>query len=73
LTEVWRIAWLAYEHNTQCNPHGRNTAVGLADLHLGAAMPVVRYVEYLTPSPSLDEVITGAFVIGREGLPDDTR
>jgi hypothetical protein len=37
-------------------PHGWNTAIGLVtDLHLSAAMPVARYVEYLTPSPYLDE------------------
>jgi hypothetical protein len=37
-------------------PHGWNTAIGLvADLHLSAAMPVARYVEYLTPSPYLGE------------------
>ena len=27
------------------------------DLHLSAAMPVAGYVEYLTPSPYLDEII----------------
>ena len=35
LTEAWRIAWMAYEHNMQWVPHGWNTAIGLAaDLHL---------------------------------------
>jgi L-alanine-DL-glutamate epimerase-like enolase superfamily enzyme len=59
LTEAWRIAWTAYEHNIQWVPHGWNTAIGLAaDLALAAAMPVARYVEYLTPSPYLDELIT---------------
>jgi len=58
LTEAWRIAWMAYEHNIQWVPHGWNTAIGLAaDLHLSAAMPVARYVEYLTPSPYLDDLI----------------
>src|SRR5437667_10124752 len=52
LTEAWRIAWMAYDHNIQWVPHGWNTAIGLAaDLHLAAAMPVARYVEYLTASP----------------------
>ena len=52
LTEAWRIAWMAYEHNVQWVPHGWNTAIGLAaDLQLSAAMPVARYVEFLTPSP----------------------
>ena len=37
LTEAWRIAWMAYEHNVQWVPHGWNTAVGLAaDLQLAA-------------------------------------
>src|ERR671933_376529 len=62
LTEAWRIAWMAYEHNVQWVPHGWNTAIGLAaDLHLAAAVPVARYVEYLTPSPYLDEIITEPF------------
>ncbi|MFO0928020.1 MAG: mandelate racemase/muconate lactonizing enzyme family protein [Gemmataceae bacterium] len=68
LTEAWRIAWMAYEHNIQWVPHGWNTAIGLAaDLHLSAAMPVARYVEYLTPSPYLDEIITQPFRVDAEG------
>jgi L-alanine-DL-glutamate epimerase-like enolase superfamily enzyme len=68
LTEAWRIAWMAYEHNIGWVPHGWNTAVGLAaDLHLSAAMPVARYVEYLTPSPYLDELITQPFRPDAEG------
>jgi L-alanine-DL-glutamate epimerase-like enolase superfamily enzyme len=58
LTEAWRIGWMAYEHNIQLVPHGWNTAIGLAaDLHLTAALPVARYVEFLTPSPYVDELI----------------
>src|ERR1700730_15492197 len=68
LTEAWRIAWMAYEHNIQWVPHGWNTAIGLAaDLHLSAAMPVARYVEYLTPSPYLDEIILTPFKPDAEG------
>lgn len=68
LTEAWRIAWMAYEHNVQWVPHGWNTAIGLAaDLHLSAAMPVARYVEYLTPSPYLDEIILNPFKPDAEG------
>jgi D-galactarolactone cycloisomerase len=49
-------------------PHGWNTAIGLAaDLHLTAALPVARYVEYLTPSPYLDELITRPFRPDAEG------
>jgi L-alanine-DL-glutamate epimerase-like enolase superfamily enzyme len=59
LTEAWRIGWMAYEHNIQLVPHGWNTAVGVAtDLHLTAALPVARYVEFLTPSPYIDRLIT---------------
>jgi L-alanine-DL-glutamate epimerase-like enolase superfamily enzyme len=68
LTEAWRIAWMAYDHNIQWVPHGWNTAIGLAaDLHLSAAMPVARYVEYLTPSPYLDELVTTPFRVDAEG------
>jgi len=74
LTEAWRIAWMAYEHNIHWVPHGWNTAVGLAaDLHLSAAMPVARYVEYLTPCVYLDEIITEPFYPDAEGyltIPD---
>jgi D-galactarolactone cycloisomerase len=68
LTEAWRIGWMAYEHNILLVPHGWNTAIGLAaDLHLTAALPVARYVEYLTPSPYLDELITEPFRPDAEG------
>jgi D-galactarolactone cycloisomerase len=69
LTEAWRIAWMAYEHNVQWVPHGWNTAVGLAaDLQLAAAMPVASYVEFLTPSPYVDELITVPFRPDAEGM-----
>lgn len=69
LTEAWRIAWMAYEHNIQWVPHGWNTAVGLAaDLHLAAAMPVARYVEFLTPSPYMDDLVTVPFRPDADGF-----
>src|SRR6059058_4644609 len=69
LTEAWRVAWLAYEHNILMVSHGWNTAIGLAaDLHLAAALPVARYVEYLTPSPYLDELVTTPFRPDAEGF-----
>ncbi|MGH7170203.1 MAG: mandelate racemase/muconate lactonizing enzyme family protein [Gemmataceae bacterium] len=74
LTEAMRIAWMAYEHNIQWVPHGWNTAIGLAaDLHLSAAMPVARYVEYLTPCVYLEAIITEPFRPDAEGylsIPD---
>jgi L-alanine-DL-glutamate epimerase-like enolase superfamily enzyme len=68
LTEAWRIGWMAYEHNILLVPHGWNTAIGLAaDLHLTAALPVARYVEYLTPCAYLDEIIKEPFRPDAEG------
>jgi L-alanine-DL-glutamate epimerase-like enolase superfamily enzyme len=69
LTEAWRIAWMAYEHNVLWVPHGWNTAIGLAaDIHLAAAMPVARYVEFLTPSPYVDRLITSPLRPDADGL-----
>ncbi len=60
---------MAYEHNIQWVPHGWNTAVGLAaDLQLAAALPVAQYVEYLTPSPYIEEIITEPFRVDADGL-----
>lgn len=68
LTEAWRIGWMAYEHNIQLVPHGWNTALGLAaDLHLTAALPVARYVEFLTPSPYMDRLVTRLMKPDAEG------
>ncbi|MBY0527007.1 MAG: mandelate racemase/muconate lactonizing enzyme family protein [Gemmataceae bacterium] len=75
LTEMLRIGWMAYEHNVLLVPHGWNTAIGLAaDLHLVAALPVARYVEYLTPSPYIEDIITEPFKLDAEGyLPIPTK
>ena len=44
-------------------------AVGLAaDLHLAAAIPVAKYVEYLTPAPYIDDIITQPFQLDADGL-----
>src|SRR5437762_3680932 len=68
LTEAWRIGWTAYEHNILMVPHGWNTAIGLAaDLQLVASLPVAKYVEYLTPSAYLDELIMEPFRPDAEG------
>ncbi|MBX9585485.1 MAG: mandelate racemase/muconate lactonizing enzyme family protein [Gemmataceae bacterium] len=69
LTEAWRVAWAAHDHNVLWVPHGWNTAVGLAaDIQLACAMPVARYVEFLTPSPYVDELITVPFRPDADGL-----
>lgn len=68
LSEARRIAWMAYDHNVQFVSHGWNTAIGLAaDLHLAAALPVARYVEYLTPAPYIEQIITHPFTLDDEG------
>jgi len=57
LSEARRIAWMAYDHGVDMVSHGWNTVVGLyADLHLAAAMPDAKYVEYITPSAYLDDL-----------------
>lgn len=69
LSEARRIAWMAYEHNVTMVSHGWNTVVGLyADLHLAAAMPNARYVEYITPSPYMDDLSTVPPQLDDEGL-----
>lgn len=75
VSESLRIAWMAYENNILWVPHGWNTAIGLAaDLALCAAVPVARYVEYLTPSPYIEEIITEPFKVDAEGfLPIPTK
>ena len=68
LSEGRRIAWMAYDHHLLLVPHGWNTAVGLAaDLHLAAAMPVARWVEYLTPSAYIDDIVTQPFRLDEHG------
>jgi D-galactarolactone cycloisomerase len=68
ITEAWRIASMAHEHNILYVPHGWNTAIGLAaDLHLTASVPIARYVEFLTPSVYIDELVTEPFRPDAEG------
>ncbi len=69
LSESRRIAWAAFDHNIQLVSHGWNTAIGLAaDLQLAAAMPVARYVEYLTPCAYVDDLTVEPFVLDAEGF-----
>ena len=68
LSESRRIAWMAHDHNIQMVSHGWNTAIGLAtDLHLTAALPVARYVEFLTPSPYMEGLISKPFRPDQDG------
>jgi L-alanine-DL-glutamate epimerase-like enolase superfamily enzyme len=69
LSEARRIGWMAYDHNVLLVSHGWNTAVGLAaDLHLAAAMPVARWVEYITPSAYIEEIAAQPFVLDENGM-----
>lgn len=69
LSESRKLAWLCFDHNVQLVPHGWNTALGLAaDLQFSAAIPVARYVEYLTPCAYIEEICTEPFRIDAEGL-----
>ena len=69
LSEARRIGWMAYDHNILLVPHGWNNAVGLAaDLHLMAALPVARWVEYLTPSPYNDGILKTPFRLDEDGM-----
>lgn len=69
LSEARRIAWMAYDHNVLMVSHGWNTAIGLAaDLHLAAAMPVARWVEYITPSPYIEEIVAQPFALDVDGM-----
>lgn len=69
LSEARRIAWAAYDHNIQFVSHGWNTGVGVAaDLQLAAAIPVARFVEYLTPAAYIEEILTERFKIDADGF-----
>jgi len=69
LSEGRRIGWMAYDHDVHLVPHGWNTAVGLAaDLHLVAALPVATYVEYLSPSPYIEDILQSPIKMNKDGL-----
>jgi len=64
LTEALRIAWHAYDHGIDYVPHGYNTAFGLAaDLQIAAALPKAEWVEYITPSPLIDDITIEPFIL----------
>jgi L-alanine-DL-glutamate epimerase-like enolase superfamily enzyme len=68
ITEVLHIGWTATDHNILLVPHGWNTAFGLAaDLAITSALPVARYVEYLTPCPYIEDIIREPFRLDSDG------
>jgi L-alanine-DL-glutamate epimerase-like enolase superfamily enzyme len=69
LSEARRIGWAAYDHNIRLVSHGWNTAIGLAaDLHLAAALPVASYVEYITPAPYIESIVSEPFTLDADGM-----
>jgi D-galactarolactone cycloisomerase len=69
LSEGRRIGWLANDHNVLLVPHGFNTAVGVAaDLQLVSALPNARWIEYITPAPQIDDIVTTPFVLDGDGM-----
>ncbi len=69
LSEARRIG-MAQAHNIQLVSHGWNNAVGLATdlaLALAGALPGARWVEYLTPTPLIDDLVTIPFQLDDEG------
>jgi L-alanine-DL-glutamate epimerase-like enolase superfamily enzyme len=69
ITESRRIAWMAEEHGVRFIPHGWNTAVGVAaDMHLVAALPVGKWIEFHQPAAAIDESVAEPFVLDEEGM-----
>ena len=59
-TDIASLGAISYERAVLFVPHGWNTAVGLAaDLQLVAAVPVARWVEYITPAPYIEDLVSG--------------
>ena len=74
ISESRKIGWAAFDHDVLMVSHGWNTGIGLAaDLQLAAAMPLARYVEYLTPCDYIEELTVQPFTLDAEGyleIPD---
>lgn len=69
ISEERRIGWLAEENGVKFIPHGWNTAVGLgADLHLASAFAHTDFVEYLTGSPYIDEIVAKPWQLDADGM-----
>ena len=69
ISEERRIGWLAEENGVKFIPHGWNTAVGLAaDLQLASAFANTDFVEYLTGSPYIDDIVAEPWRLDADGL-----
>lgn len=69
ISEERRIAWMAEESGVRFIPHGWNTALGLAsDLQLASAHKNTIFVEYLTGSPFVDDLVQTPWRLDAEGM-----
>lgn len=69
IDEQLDIARMADAHGVAYVGHGWNTAFGLAaDLHLAAALPGTRYVEYIGGSAYVDGIVETPFEIDADGF-----
>lgn len=69
LSEEFRIAQYADDHSIGFVPHGWNTAVGLAaDLQLVAAVSCAQWVEYITPAPYIESLLSRPIELDEHGL-----
>jgi len=69
ISEERRIAWMAEDNGVRFIPHGWNTAVGLAaDLQLAAAVAHTDFVEYLTGSPYIDNLVATPWRLDDDGM-----
>ncbi|MBZ0300447.1 MAG: mandelate racemase/muconate lactonizing enzyme family protein [Anaerolineae bacterium] len=69
ISEERRIGWMAQENGARFIPHGWNTALGLAaDLQLASAFHDTDFVEYLTGSPYIDDLVAEPWKLDDEGM-----
>ena len=69
ISEERRIGWMAQENGIKLVPHGWNTAVGVAvDLQLASALVDTEWVEYLTGSPYVDDIVSRRWRLDADGM-----
>jgi D-galactarolactone cycloisomerase len=69
ISEERRIGWMAQETGIRFIPHGWNTALGLAaDLQLASAFVDTEWVEYLTGSPYVDDIVSMPWRLDKDGM-----
>jgi L-alanine-DL-glutamate epimerase-like enolase superfamily enzyme len=69
ITEAWRIAHLAHDRGLPCIPHAWSTGlIKAASMHLIAAIPNARYLEYALPDTPMNLHLFGG--LGVEVDPD---